>query len=65
VPKAGVSTCNKVRLQKFDSLVGAGERGGWDAEGERLRRRLMTSSKWVNSSTGRSAGLASWRILET
>jgi len=29
VPKAGVSTCNKVRLQKFDSLVGAGERGGW------------------------------------
>ena len=25
----------------------------------------MTSSKWVNFSMGRSAGLAPWRILET
>jgi hypothetical protein len=38
--KAVVRICNKVRLQKFDFLVGADERGGWDAEGERLRPQL-------------------------
>ena len=54
------------RRSSLDDLVGAGEDRWRDRQAERLAvLRLMTSSNLVGCWTGRSAGLAPFRILAT